>query len=99
MIVDFGSTNLTSAGSAERVNNVDRQLTFIAFQARPGNTGNIFVGVSDVSSTNGWTLTPGEVRDIDFDPQGIGQSINMNELFFDGATTNDDIEWMVFFKQ
>ncbi len=99
MIIDVGATNLTSSGSAERINNVDRQLTFISVQAKPANAGNIFIGVSDVSSSNGWTLKPGEAKDIDFDPQGIGLFVNMNLLFFDGADTNDDIEWIVFYKQ
>ena len=99
MIVDFGSTNLTSSGSAQKINDVDRQLTFISVQAKPGNTGDLHIGVSDVSATNGWTLKPGEAKDIDFDPQGIGIAINMNLLFFDGGTNNDDIEWMVFYKQ
>jgi len=99
MRMDAGSTNLTSAGSAQIIDDSPSAIVFITIQAKPGNTGDIYIGVSDVSSSNGWTLQPGESKDLDFDPLGAGQSITFDQLFFDGATTNDDIEWIVFFKQ
>lgn len=100
MRFDAGSTNLTSAGTAQVVISSDSLLiTFIAIKAKPGNTGDIYFGVSDVSSTNAWTLRPGEETSMDFDPAGQGTSLDQALLFFDGATTNDDIEWQVLYKQ
>jgi len=100
MRFDAGSTNLTSSGSAQVVISSDSlQIVFIAIKAKPTNTGDIYFGVSDVSSTNKWTLTPGEETSIDFDPQGLGTSVDQAVLFFDGGTTNDDLQWMVLYKQ
>lgn len=100
MRFDAGSTNLTSSGSAQVVISADDlQIVFIQVKAKPDNIGDIYFGVSDVSSTNKWTLKPGEETSIDFDPSGNGTSISQSVLFFDGATTNDDIEWQVLYKQ
>lgn len=99
MRIDFGTTNLTSAGAAQQINNVTTKITYLLLQARPGNTGDLYVGLSDVSSTNGWTLQPGAQIAIDFDPDGKGTSIDPSQFYFDGDTTNDDIDWMMIFTQ
>lgn len=100
MRFDAGSTNLTASGTAQVViSSDDLQIVFIQIKAKPSNAGDIYFGVSDVSSSNKWTLKPGEETSIDFDPQGKGTSISQSLLFFDGANTNDDLEWQVLYKQ
>ncbi len=99
MRLDVGTTNLTSAGSAQRVNNDVKRITYLLLQARPGNTGKLYFGMSDVSSTNGWTLEQGAQIALDFDPDGKGTSINFDEFWFDGDTTDDDIDWLAVYVQ
>lgn len=60
-------------------------------KGRVGNTGNAYFGVSDVSSTNGWELQPGEAFTLDF---GEG-SIEWSVFYVDVATNGDDIDWWV----
>ena len=98
MRIDFGSTNLTLAGTAQIINDVPEQVTFVKLRAREGNVGNVYVGVSDVTSTNGWTLEPRDVLLIDLDPDGKGSSLPANTFYFNGTTTNDDIDWVYSFK-
>ena len=52
MRFDVGSTNLTSAGSEEQIVNTDLQITWINVKAKPGNAGDIWFGMSDVTSSN-----------------------------------------------
>lgn len=99
MRFDAGSTNLTSAGTAQKIVDRDLQIVFIAIKAKPGNTNDLYFGRASVSATNGWTLKPGDETSLDFDPSGKGTSVSFQDLHFNGATTNDDIEWMVLYKQ
>jgi len=98
MRFDAGSTNLTLAGTAQIVNNVPEQVTFVKLRARAANVGNLYIGVSDVTSTNGWELEPRDVLLIDLDPDGKGSSLPANTFYFNGTTTNDDIDWVYSFK-
>ena len=55
---DAGMTNVGTAGTAVQVNNSTDRVVWARFKARASNTGGVYVGLSDVSSTNGWELTP-----------------------------------------
>ena len=108
MPVDVGPLNVNTAGAAEKfsgdlaaqaVIRAKSVVTSIRFKAPEGNSGNVFVGVigndgttATVSSTYGFTLTPGDSVFIE----------NISEKFdnFQGnaATNNDDIEWIAVFQ-
>ena len=98
MRLDVGRTDVPSAGSAVAINDVALSITWVALKNPPTNANNVFVGNSDVSSTNGWTLQPNEFIELDFDPQGKGTSILASELFADVATSGHDVEWIMIFK-
>ncbi len=98
MRLDVGSTDIPTAGSAVRILNEPTNIVLIQVQARPGNTANVYVGMSDVSATHGWTLAPKDQTIIDFDPQGKGTSIQVDELWADTDTNGNDIDWILIFK-
>ena len=75
-------TDIPSAGS--RVQLASNTIIAGVFEAPSTNTGNVFVGGSDVSSTVfGAELQPG---------QSVGIAIsNTNKIFVDVATSGDDV--------
>ena len=101
MRVDISTTDIPTAGSRVQINNIENRITLIIVQARPGNTGSIYIGMSDVSSTIGWELEPTDQQILDFDPQGKGASIAFSELYADtaGGGNGNDLDWMAIFKQ
>lgn len=91
MRFDSGTTDVPSAGTRVQISNTKDGVKSISIRARPGNTGDAYFGVSDVSSTNGWTLQPGEVISVSFE-EGL---VVFNVFYVDAATSGDDIDWAV----
>lgn len=94
MRYDAGTTDVPTAGTAVQISNTADSVKSIEVRARPGNTGNAFFGVSDVSATNGWTLQPGESKALDF---GKG-SVLFSVFYLDVATSGDDVDWSVILE-
>jgi len=101
--IDIGTTDVPSAGtrvslSADGGLNVGDQIIKASFQANPANSGSVFVGMVDVSSSNGWTLIApvaareGNVLSLDF--SNIG-SVSVGDIYFDAASNGDDVQWMI----
>jgi hypothetical protein len=94
---DAGTTDVPTAGTRVQVSNTKNRVLIIEFHARDGNTGNIYVGISDVSATNGRELSPGEAVAINFTgatSQSDG-SVLFEVFFVDAATNGDDVDWTV----
>jgi len=89
MKFDAGSLTITTAGTELQFSNTADRVKSLSVRARPGNTGNVFFGVSDVTSTNGWTLQPGEGKIEDF---GDG-SVPFSTFYGDSATSGDILDW------
>lgn len=89
---DAGTTTVSSAGSRVQISNTKHRIKSIAVKARIGNTGKVYFGVSDVSSTNGWELQPGESLSQDF---GAAGSESFDIFYVDAATSGDDLDWVV----
>ena len=89
--VDFGTTDVPTAGTRVQISASLLQVKAIEFHARSGNTGAMYAGVSDVSSTNGREVRPGEVVVLDF---GEG-SVPFNVFWVDTATNGNDMDWTV----
>ena len=54
------------------------------------NTGNIYVGGDDVSSSLGYPLTPGQVLEL---PMAAGQTyIDLAEVYIDAGTSLDEVK-------
>ena len=86
---DAGSLTIATAGTELQFSNTQDRVKSLSVKARPGNTGNVFLGRSDVSSTNGWTLQPGESKTVDF---GEG-SVLFSVFYGDAATNGDILDW------
>jgi hypothetical protein len=87
----FDSGTATSSGqvttSVERVRSIE-------WHARSGNTASVYVGVSDVSSTNGRELEPGEAVTWNFSLVKQDASVTFSSFYVDIAG-GDKVDWSV----
>lgn len=91
---DAGTTTVTSPGTAVQLNDSEDKVKVIEVRARPDNKGKMYFGVSDVSSTNGRTLQPGETQKVDF---GKG-SKQFNVFYVDAANGGDKLDWIAILR-
>lgn len=64
----------------------------VEFRCRVGNTGNAYIGISGMSSTDGFEIQPGEAASVT--PRDYDGSILAGDIFVDVATTNDDVDFL-----
>lgn len=89
-------TNITS-GTRARFTTADLRSSLVVLSAPPGNTGNILVGDSNVSTTRQMVcLAPGDSFVLDLSEQK--KQFALNEFYADAATTNDDAT-LTYFEQ
>ena len=97
----FGTTAVTTAGTRVQLSNTKDPVKTIQFQPRIGNTGRMFIGLSDVSATvKGWELTivvagrPKDVLTLDF-----GEGSVLLDLFYADSTINGEIvDWVAILE-
>lgn len=86
-------SNVAAAGSGQQISSSNLTVLSAVIQAKPGNTGNVFIGGSTVSSSSyGVVLSPGESLSLSKDalkPSSSG--INLAEVYIDAATTSDGV--------
>ena len=103
MRMDIGATNVSTAGTAVQlssdggINATDRVL-WARFKAVPGNSGIAYVGISDVSATQGWPLENDDVVGLTIDFGSMGGSVSAGDIYFDVATNNDDVAWALIIE-
>lgn len=82
--------------SVTRINNTDRIL-WARFSPREGNTGEVYVGDTNVSTTEGVELEPeGENLQksvYEMNPGLLGGAIPASEIYFDTDTSGNDVDW------
>lgn len=78
---------LTTAG----INATDKVL-WARFKGRPNNTGTTYVGIDDVSATNGFSLENSDDVGLTLDLRGLGGRILASEVYCDAATNGDRVE-------
>lgn len=86
----IGTTDIPAAGTAVQILASGVQVFAVYFIAREGNTGNIYVGDSDVSATNGVELAPGASVFMSNDRE----SFQPQDWYADAATNGDDIDYI-----
>ena len=94
MRFDAGTTDIPTATTQVQISNTADRVKSISVRGRPGNTGNVFLGVADVETTDGWTLQPGESKTVDF---GEG-SVPFSTFYVNAATNGDDVDWTVILE-
>jgi hypothetical protein len=92
MRFDSGITDVPSAGTAVQISNTSDKVLWIKFKA---SVGTIYVGKSDVSSTNGYPVTTAAGLGLELDFGEHDGSVLLSEFWVDGATNGDDAAWAV----
>ena len=82
--VSNSSKNITTAGTAEALASSTTAIKYVIITAKAANTGNVYIGGSGVSSTNGHPLAAGESVTIWID--------DLAEVYADVDTNG---EWVV----
>ena len=98
MRFDTGVTDVPTAGTQVQIKNTRDKVVWIKFKSLAGNNGITYVGVSDVSASNGYELDPSGGVDgelvLDFRPGSI-----LASAFWVGVATNgDDIAWAMILQ-
>lgn len=104
MRVDCVTVDVATAGTEVRLStlagfNAIDKILWIRAKARPGNAGtNCFIGISDVASTNGWTLGKTDTAGLTLPFRDYGGSVPAADIYFDSDTNGDDIDVVVIME-
>ena len=80
-----GQKSVTTAGTRVQLSSVSYLIHSITIKAKSGNTGSIYVGASDVISTNGFILAAGEGISLDVD--------NLNDIWLDSSVNGEGVSY------
>lgn len=83
-----GTIKVTAAGTRVQASHKGNFKTAV-FKARSDNTGDVYLGGSDVSSTDGMTLTPGESIQLQ-----LANPVSTAQFWADAATSNDQVDFI-----
>ena len=93
MILDAGTTTVTTAGTEVQISNTTNRVRWIKAKALAANSGIAYFGVSDVTATNGYELSAGNTIEINF--ADAGGTIAFSSIYVDAATNGDKVSWAV----
>ena len=87
-MVISGTIKVTAAGTRVQAAHKGNFNTAV-FKARSDNTGDVYLGGDDVSSTDGMTLTPGESIQLQ-----LGNPVSTSQFWADAANNNDQVDFI-----
>lgn len=88
----LGSVVVTTAGTRVQVSASTNGVLAIAIQAKKGNSGNIFVGDSTVSSSNGHQLGPGDWYFMNpVLPNSLVHGYRLSDIYIDAAVNAEGV--------
>ena len=93
MILDAGTTTVSTAGSEQQLSNTANRVLWIKAKALAANSGIAYLGVSDVYATNGYELSAGNEIEISF--RELGGSVAFSSIYVDTASSGDKVCWVV----
>ena len=96
MILDAGTTTVSTAGSEQQLANVPNRVLWLKAKALAANSGIVYLGVSDVSTTNGYELSAGNEIEISF--ADTGGTIAFSTVYVDAASNGDKLCWTVILE-
>lgn len=83
----------TVAGVATPVSQVSIKCSSIIFQAASANTGNVYFGASNVTTSNGIHIAKNETFELTFDNQyGNNNILDLSSLYFDTDNTGNTVK-------
>jgi hypothetical protein len=90
---------VSTAGSAVQVSTTPRPFVWALFHIHPGNSGNIYIGDINVSSTNGFSLQKltanvAHLDNIILDGKRFAEDppLDLKDFYVDAATSGDQVE-------
>lgn len=100
MATVFATTiTVSSAGTAVQVSSTPRPFVWAWFHNAPGNSGNVYIGGSDVSSTNGLSLqrltgSANHLDEIKFEGKLFAEDppLDLMDFYVDAASSGDTVE-------
>ena len=98
MRFDAGQTDVPTAGTRVQFYNTNDKVLWARFKAKSTNAGLAYVGVSDVSATDGFALLSTDTVGLELDFRAKGGSILASTFYFDVATNGDDIQWALIIE-
>ncbi len=90
--MDHNQVDLTTAATVYKIAKL-RGGQAVIIKALVGNTGNVYVGKKDVSSANGFELSPGESIKIEYSPDK--ETTDFLDIYSTSSTSGDDICFML----
>ena len=93
MIFDAGTTTVSTAGTEVQISNTTNKVRWIKVKALAANSGKVYLGVSDVSGTNGYELSAGNEIEISF--AELGGTVFFSTFYVDSASSGDKLAWVV----
>jgi len=96
MILDAGTTTVSTSGTEQQLSNTANRVLWLKAKALAANSGIAYLGVSDVSTTNGYELSAGNEIEINF--REIGGSVAFSSIYVDVASNGDKVSWAVILE-
>jgi len=96
MILDAGTTTVATAGSEQQISNTTNRVLWIKAKALAANSGIAYIGVSDITATNGYELSAGNEVEINF--RELGGSVAFSTIYVDTASNGDKVCWLVILE-
>ena len=96
MILDAGTTTVSTSGTEQQLSNTANRVLWLKAKALAANSGIAYLGVSDVSTTNGYELSTGNEIEINF--REIGGSVVFSSIWVDVASNGDKVSWAVILE-
>ena len=96
MILDGGTTTVSTAGSEQQISNTANRVLWIKAKALAANSGIAYIGVSDITATNGYELSAGNEVEINF--RELGGSVAFSTIYVDTASNGDKVCWLVILE-
>ena len=93
MIFDAGTTAVATSGTEVQISNVTNKVRWIQLKALAANSGISYVGVSDVTTTNGYELSAGNTLELNFGE--LGGTVAFSTFYLDVASSGDKVSWVV----
>jgi hypothetical protein len=80
-----GQVNVTTAGTAVALGTTN-DIISVVIKAKSSNTGNIYVGGSNVSSSNGLILSAGDAVSLDIN--------NLSSVYIDSDVNGEGVSYL-----
>ena len=93
MIFDAGTTTVSTAGTEQQISNTSNRVLYLKAKALAANSGLVYIGVSDITATNGYELSAGNEIELNF--ADVGGTILLSTVYVDAATNGDKVCWAV----